>query len=123
MVKKIFKVAIRPVALGGLERQILSPYSSVREVFPICLLFNRVYKLKSCQEVVGLGSIRCFAGVAKGLGDVRRIRKGRCRPASCIRGLAQREPSAAFPGRPHGKADLSKPPTSAFLSAKNAIAN
>lgn len=27
----------------------------------------------------GLGSIRCFAGGAKGLGHVRRARKGRCR--------------------------------------------
>ena len=77
---------------------------------------------KMAREVDGLGSIRCFAGVAKGLGDVRRIRKGRCRPALCIRGLAQRGPSAVFPDRPYGKADLSEPSTSSSLPACSAFA-
>ena len=77
---------------------------------------NLPWRYHANQELDDLGSIRCFAGVAKGHGHVIRTQKGRFRPASCYGGLPRREPNAAFQCRINGKVVLSWSSNSLLLN-------
>ena len=68
------------------------------------------------HELDDLGSIRCFAGVAKGFGHVIRTHKGRFRPASCSAGFLDANQTRPLCAVFNGKAVLSRSSNSLYLS-------
>ena len=77
-----------------------------------CINFSSNYN--ASYELGDLGSIRCFAGVAKGFGHVIRTHKGRFRPASCTAGFLDANQTRPFCAAFNGKAVLSWLPNSLF---------
>jgi hypothetical protein len=69
---------------------------------------NPAFKYHLIHELDDLGSIRCFAGVAKGFGHVIRTHKGRFRPASCSAGFLDANQTRPFCAAFNGKAVLSR---------------
>ena len=68
---------------------------------------NSSSNYNTSYELDDLGSIRCFAGVAKGFGHVIRTHKGRFRPASCSAGFLDANQTRPFCAAFNGKAVLS----------------